>query len=297
MILATLRQLEYAVAIADHGSFHAAARACGVTQPGLSTQIRQLEESLDVVLFERSKPTLTTDAGEEIIRLARSILADTHQLQSAAQTWSHPFTGTLRLGVISTIAPYLLHRVLPRVRETYPDWNLQLYEGQTGDLAVLTERGDLDLSLLALEADLGRLNSHPLFTDSFAVALPANHRLASRKRIRESELRGENILLLADGHCLRDQVMMVCDWAGAPGELGDFRATSLATLVQMVASGAGVTLLPKLSLPIEKRTPDLAIVPLTKPVPARTIGLAWRPTSPRAEEFRALGQLLIPEDA
>jgi LysR family hydrogen peroxide-inducible transcriptional activator len=297
MILATLRQLEYAVAVADHGSFHAAARACAVTQPGLSTQIRQLEESLEVVLFERSKPVLPTTAGEEIVRCARGILADTHQLQSLAQSWSRPFTGPLRLGVIPTIAPYLLPRVLPRVREAHPDWNLELHEGQTEDLVALTGRGELDLVLVALEADLGGLATQPLFSDPFVVALRTGHRLAGRKRLRQSDLRDETILLLSDGHCLGDQVLSVCEWASREGELENFRATSLATLVQMVASGSGVTLLPKLSLPIEERTPDLAFVPLTRPVPCRTIGLAWRAKSPRFEEFQALGNLLIPDDA
>jgi LysR family hydrogen peroxide-inducible transcriptional activator len=296
MLLATLRQLEYAVAVADHGSFHAAARACAVTQPGLSTQLRQLEESLGIVLFERSKPALPTPAGEEIVRRARIILTDTRQLQSVAQSWSRPFTGPLRLGVISTIAPYLLPRVLPRVRETYPDWRLELHEGQTEDLVALANRGELDLVLLALEADLGSLATLPLFSDEFVVALPTDHRLAGRKRLRQAELQEETILLLSDGHCLRDQVMSACDWASREDEFGNFRATSLATLVQMVASGAGVTLLPKLSLPIEERTPDLAFVPLTRPAPSRTIGLAWRATSPRSEEFRALGKLLAPRD-
>lgn len=295
MLLATLRQLEYAVAVADHASFHAAARACAVTQPGLSTQLRQLEESLDVVLFERSRPVRLTAAGEEIVGRARTILADTRQLQSAAQSWRQPFSGPLRLGVIPTIAPYLLPRVLPHVRATYPHWQLELHEGQTEDLVAMTEAGELDLALLALEADLGGLTPHPLFVDPFVVALPAAHRLARRKRLRESDLRNETILLLSDGHCLRDQVVSVCEWAGREGELGDFRATSLATLVQMVASGAGVTLLPKLSLPIEERTRDLAFVPLTKPIPARTIGFAWRRSTPRTTEFRALGELLVPD--
>ena len=297
MLLATLRQLEYAVAVADHGTFHAAARACAVTQPGLSTQIRQLEASLDLVLFERSKPVMPTPAGEEIVHRARAILADTRQLESAAGRWKGPFTGPLRVGVIPTISPYLLPQVLPQVRATYPDWSLELHEGQTEDLVDLTERGELDLVLLALEADLGGLTPHPLFADPFVAALPAGHRLAGRKRLRELDLRGETILLLSDGHCLRDQVVSVCEWAESAGGLGDFRATSLATLVQMVANGAGVTLLPKLSLPIEERTPDLAFVPLTRPVPSRTIGLAWRPTSHRDEEFRALGALLVPADA
>jgi LysR family hydrogen peroxide-inducible transcriptional activator len=297
MLLATLRQLEYAVAVADHGSFHAAARACAVSQPGLSTQIRQLEDSLDVVLFERCKPVLLTPAGEAIVRRARAILADTRQLQATAQSWSRPFSGPLRLGVIPTIAPYLLPRVLPRVRETYPDWNLELHEGQTEDLVALIERGALDLMLCALEADLGGLVAHPLFADAFVTALPAGHRLARRKRLRESDLREETILLLSDGHCLHDQVVSVCEWAGGGSELGNFRATSLATLVQMVASGAGVTLLPRLSLGLEERTPDLAFVPFAKPVPARTIGLAWRASSAREAEFRALGELLVDEES
>jgi LysR family hydrogen peroxide-inducible transcriptional activator len=296
MLLSTLRQLEYAVAVAEHGSFHAAARACAVTQPGLSAQIRQLEESLEVVLFERSKPVRPTPAGEEILQHARVVLAGAHELQSTAKSWSRPFSGPLRLGVIPTIAPYLLPRVLPGVRGTYPDWSLELHEGPTESLVALTDRGELDLALVALEADLGSLARHPLFTDPFVVALPGAHRLAGRKRLRESDLRQESILLLSDGHCLHDQVVSVCDWAEGSGELGDFRATSLATLVQMVASGAGVTLLPRLSLPIEARTPDLAIVPLSEPAPARTIGLAWRPTCRREEEFRALGERLIPAD-
>lgn len=294
MINSTLRQLEYAVAVADHGSFHAAARACAVTQPGLSTQLRQLEESLGLVLFERSKPVLPTPAGLEVVRRARVILTDARQLQAVAQSWSRPFTGPLRLGVIATIAPYLLPRVLPQVRATYPDWSLELLEGQTEDLVDLVNRGELDLVLLALEADVGALETLPLFSDEFVVALPAHHRLAHRKRLRQPDLEDETILLLSDGHCLRDQVMSVCDWASGQDELANFRATSLATLVQMVASGAGVTLLPKLALPIEERTPDLVFVPLTRPAPSRTIGLAWRSTSPRSEEFRALGKLLVP---
>ncbi|MGI9431494.1 MAG: LysR family transcriptional regulator, partial [Myxococcota bacterium] len=162
MLASTLRQLEYAVAVADHGNFHAAARACGVSQPGLSTQIRQLESSLDVVLFERKKPVLLTPAGADLVGRARAILTDAAQLESAARSWSRPFTGPLRLGVIPTIAPYLLPEVLPRVRTTYPDWNLELHEAQTGDLVALTERGELDLALVALEADLGGLTAHPL---------------------------------------------------------------------------------------------------------------------------------------
>jgi LysR family hydrogen peroxide-inducible transcriptional activator len=291
---ATLRQLEYAVAVADHGSFHAAARACHVTQPGLSAQVRQLELQLGVTLFERSRPrVLPTRAGEEVVRRARALLAGVIDLEQSARAVAQPLTGTLRFGVIPTVAPYLLPAVLPAVRRRHPKLALRLHEAQTGQLVALLQAGELDLLLLALEADLAGLETWPLFEDPFVAALPAGHRLASRREIREQDLTGEPVLLLADGHCLRDQVLSVCESSGA-AEAGDFRASSLATLVQMVAGGAGITLLPELAVRVEGATRDLALVPFRKPPPVRTIGLAWRASSPRAEEFRMLGALLAP---
>jgi len=291
---ATLRQLEYAVAVADHGSFHAAARACHVTQPGLSAQIRQLEHQLGVTLFERSRRrVLLTRAGDEVVRRARGLLTGVVDLEQAARAVAEPLTGTLRFGVIPTVAPYLLPAVLPAVRRRHPQLVLRLHEARTDQLVAMLQTGELDLLLLALEADLAGLETWPLFEDPFVAALPARHRLASRKALREADLREEQVLLLADGHCLRDQVLSVCESSGA-AEADDFRASSLTTLVQMVAGGAGMTLLPELAVRVEGATRDLALVPFRKPAPARTIGLAWRPSSPRAEEFRALGALLTP---
>ncbi len=291
-MLPTLRQLEYAVAVADHRSFHAAARACHVSQPGLSAQLQQLEALLGVRLFERDRrKVLPTAAGEEIVRRAREVLAAAGLLVEAARVHGRPLSGRIRLGVIPTVAPYLLPRALPRVCERYPELAFQLHEGRTADLLERLGRGELDLLLLALEARLGAVETLPLFRDPFVVALPADHRLAKRRRLGEDELAGEPILLLEDGHCLREQALVYCNQIGAE-EQGDFRASSLPTLVQMVAGGAGVTLLPELALAVEGKVENLAVVPFRKPAPHRTIGLAWRPSSPCADEYRLLAELL-----
>ena len=296
MKLPTLRQLEYVVAVADRGSFHAAARACHVTQPGLSTQLQQLETLLGLRVFERDRrKVLITPEGEEIVQRSREILVRARDLVEAARIRKRPLTGTLRLGVIPTIAPYLLPRVLPRVRRRYGELKFQLHEAPTAELLTRLREADLDLLLLALEAPLGDVETQPLFQDPFVVATPSSHRLASRKRLSEADLSGEQILLLEDGHCLRDQALSFCNQAGAD-ELADFRASSLATLVQMVAGGSGLTLLPSLALPVEGRARGLVCIPLRKPVPFRTIGLAWRPTSARAREYHLLGPLLTPPE-
>lgn len=293
----TLRQLEYLVAIADLGSFHRAARACGVSQPGLSAQIRQLEALLELRLLERDRRrVLLTPAGLALVRRARAVLAEARGLVEAASALQRPLSGALRLGVIPTVAPYLLPRALPRVRRRHPELRLWLREAQTGELVAALERGELDVLLLALEAPLTDLETHALFRDPFHVALPKGHALARRRRIRERDLAGEAVLLLDDGHCLRAQALAVCRDAGAE-EQSDFRATSLGTLIEMVCGGAGVTLLPELALRTEARRPGLAIVPFAKPEPHRTIGLAWRPTSGRTAEFALLGKSIGSDQA
>lgn len=293
----TLRQLEYLVAIADHGSFHAAARACHVSQPGLSAQIQQLEDQLGVVVFERDRRSLlVTDAGREILQRARDVLDSAHQLSESARVRNRPLTGRLRLGVIPTIAPYLLPKVLPGIRKKQPELVLELHEAQTAALVERIALGRLDVLLVALEAPLDRLETESLFRDEFLVALPSAHPLARKRAIGEAELADERILLLDDGHCLRDQALSYCRRVGLENE-ADFRASSLSTLLQMVIGGAGITFLPALAAPIEGRHKGLTLVPLRKPVPARTIGLAWRPTSARVRELRILGELLKPNDA
>ncbi len=293
--MTTIRQLQYITAIETHGTFQAAADACHVTQPGLSAQVRQLEESLEVQLFERGrKPMLVTAAGREILRRAHDVLTAFEELHHAARSFGEPLTGPLRLGVIPTVAPFLLPSVLPQVRHAYPALRLELYEAQTAPLVEKLERGELDLLLVAIEAELRDAATLALFEDTFLLAVPSDHRLATRKRISETELAGEVVLLLEDGHCLRNQALSICSRAGA-SELGDFSASSLNTLISMVAGGAGVTLLPALatqgSVAIDE---GLLIVPFSRPAPKRTIGFAWRKTSPREPEFRELAKMFHP---
>jgi len=293
MIRPTLRQLEYLVAIADLGSFHAAARATHVSQPGLSAQVAQLEGLLGARLFERDRrKVLITPVGAELAGRARRILVEVDDLVDAVGAFTRPLCGRLSLGVIPTIAPYLLPKVMPRLREHFPELTLLLHEGQTAILVEALERGELDLLLLALEAPLEGVETLALFRDDFVVALPRRHRLAARRGVSERDLAAESVLLLDDGHCLRDQALAICGAAPAD-HADDFRASSLATLVQVVASGVGITLLPEMAVPVEAAGAGLKTVRFRKPVPHRTIGLAWRPTSHRAEEYRMLGEQLV----
>jgi LysR family hydrogen peroxide-inducible transcriptional activator len=291
----SIRQLQYAVAVADLKSFRRAAEACHVSQPALSTQIKELEEGLGVRLFERDRrKVIVTAAGEAVIPRAREVLLAVDELVGASHLHSQPLTGVLQLGVIPTIAPYLLPRTLPGVRKRYPNLRLLLVEDQTANLIRRLESGELDLLLLALEADLGNVETLSIFQDDFLLAAPIEHELGTRSRIKESDLAGREILLLEDGHCLRDQVLSVCKIGGAH-ELGDFRASSLNTLTQMVAHGIGVTLIPSMAVPTEV-TPRsrLKVLPFIRPRPHRTIGFAWRKTSPRKEEFHLLAELFKP---
>ena len=290
----SFRQLEYFVAVAERLSFRAAADACFVTQPGLSAQLKDLERLLGVQLFERNQRTvLLTPAGETLLPLARNILTASGEFVDLARSLTRPLSGTLRLGVIPTVAPYLLPKTLPALRRRYPQLQVRLHEDLTHRLLELLSHGRLDLLLVALEADLGNVSTLALATDPFVVAVPAQHRLAKRKRVTEADIAAEQVLLLDDGHCLRDQALAVCHTSGA-SEVGDFRASSLNTLVQMVAGGLGITLLPRLSLEVEApQLSQIVILPFRKPEPSRTIGLVWRTTSPRAHEFQLLAKLLV----
>ncbi len=287
----TLRQLEYLIALAELRSFHKAAAACHVSQPALSTQIRQLEDRLGVKLLERNqRMVLVTPAGEEIVRRAQLVLNDANDLVEAAQSLSLPMSGTLRLGVIPTIAPYFLPKALPKVRDQYPHLRLLLYEEKTDVLVRLLNEGKLDLALLALGVELGSLETMSLFDDSFLLAVPEKHALAKVAAAQESDLLGEEVLLLEDGHCLRDQVWPVCKSGGAH-ELGDFRASSLSTLTQMVSSRIGITLLPEMSVDVEiGRSEQILLRRFKRPEPFRTIGLAWRKSAPRKKDFRLIGE-------
>jgi len=288
------RQLEYLVAVAEARHFGRAARACGVSQPGLSAQIQSLEADLGVRLFERSRRgVIVTRAGERVAEQARRALRALDGVVDAAREASAPLTGPLHLGVIPTVAPYLLPRWLPRVREAHPHLQLFLHEDQTARSVARLREGSLDLLLLALPIGGGDLEELALFDEPFLLAAPAGHALGrGRRRVTESDLEGCAVLLLEDGHCLRDQALSVCRLAGArESEL--VRASSLGTLVQMVANGLGVTLLPATAAPVEVHDEDgIVLRRFRAPEPTRHIGLVWRRGSARGGEFRSLGELL-----
>jgi LysR family hydrogen peroxide-inducible transcriptional activator len=289
----SLRQLECVVAVAEHLSFRRAAEVCFISQPALSLQIQQLETMLGLRLFERDRRrVLLTPAGEELVPHARAALVAIDGFADAARALRDPLAGTVRVGVIPTVAPYALPGLIAPLKKRFPKLRLLLREDTTAQLVERLQDGRLDLALLALEAELGSLETLPLYSDPFVLVAPATHPVAARKSVREQDLDDQGVLLLEDGHCLRDQVFSICKRAGAH-ELGDFRATSLNTLVRMVASGTGITLLPAMALPAEVHAQDrLVTLPLERRA-ARTIGLAWRHSTPRRATFELLARLCI----
>jgi LysR family hydrogen peroxide-inducible transcriptional activator len=288
----SLRQLQYAVAIADELSFRKAALRCRVSQPSLSAQVQLLEDSLGVQLFERDhKRVLITAAGQPLVARARQLLVAAADVVDAAKRAADPLAGTLRIGVIPTIAPYLLPALTPHLRERFPRLSVIWVEDKTSVLSSRLEQGTLDGALLALESEIGDVEREVIAKDAFVLATSLDHPLARDGAIADpSELRDEPVLLLDDGHCFRDQALSFCTRAKAR-EL-EFRATSLSTLVQMVAQGSGVTLLPQLSVPTEVQRSELCIRNFRSPVPARTIALIWRKSSPLTAALRSFAQLV-----
>lgn len=280
-----LRDLKYLVAVADHKHFGKAADACFVSQPTLSMQIKKLEEFLDVKLIERNnKKLLITPIGEEIVARARVILDDAEQIRDLARQSSDPMTGRLRLGVIPTIAPYLLPLILPKIHLAYPELEIHLQEAQTHVITDQLLTGKLDAIILALPVEYDSVATHALYHEPFYVGVPDSHPYADRKSLKHDDLVSQPILLLEDGHCLRDQALDVCQTAGAH-EKTEFRATSLETLRYMVASESGITLMPKLAI---RENDGVAYIPFRNPAPTRAVGLAWRNTSPRKALMDAL---------
>lgn len=283
----SLRQLQYAVAVADTLGFHRAAERCHVSQPTLSAQVQQLEGVLGVQLFERDRRrVLVTDAGRELVARARVVLREVEDLLRAADRARDPFAGRLRVGVIPTVAPYLLPDVAPALHARFPKLELVFREEKTPDVARELEAGELDGGLVALDAPLGEHESADVLEDPFVAALPKGHPLAKKRALRLEDLEGEPVLLLDDGHCLRDQALSLCARVGA--REAALRATSLSTLVQMVSTGAGVTLLPSVAVDVENRRGQLEVRPFARPAPSRRLAFVWRPGSPAGEVFRAL---------
>jgi LysR family hydrogen peroxide-inducible transcriptional activator len=289
---ASLRQLQYVVAVADSLSFRKAADACHVSQPSLSAQLAQLEQALGVRLFERDRRrVLVTAAGKELIERARRVLREADDLVAAARLVGDPLAGTFRIGVIPTIAPYLLPSATPALRSAYPQLTILWVEDKTAALARSLDEGTLDAALLALEAEIGDVEHEVVSDDPFVLATRPDDPLGRKSApAKASELRDASVLLLDDGHCLRDQALAFC--ASAKAHELEFRATSLATLAHMVANGAGVTILPELAVPTEVQRAGLRVRAFATPVPHRTLALAWRKRSPLAPALRKLAGTL-----
>jgi LysR family hydrogen peroxide-inducible transcriptional activator len=287
----TLRQIQYVVAVAETLSFRRAAERCNVSQPSLSAQIAEMEACLGVPLFERDRRgVLLTTAGNELLDRMRRVLLEVDDVVETARRFLNPFTGTLRIGVIPTMGPYLLPKIAPALRKTYPKLTLVWREDKTEALVRAINSGDLDAAFLALEADLGDLEYDPIAKDPFVLATPHSHPLSkSAVPIASRQLRGEAVLLLDEGHCFRDQVIDFCSNTGTE-ELG-FRATSLPTLTQMVASGMGITLLPEMAVSTEKQRSALEIRPFARPVPYRTIVLGWRRRTALAGTLQGIAEI------
>src|SRR5580765_111208 len=288
-----LKDLRYLVAVADQRHFGRAAARCFVSQPTLSSQLKKLEQSLGVQLIERAPNNVSlTAAGEEIVARARRILEATDEVVTLARSQHDPLAGRLRVALLPTIGPYLLPRVAPAVRKALPRLELHLYEYQTAPMLQKLHAGELDVGIIEMPVDTAGLEARELYREAFSVALPEHHPLAARHSVRVADLKGEKLLLLEEGHCLRDQALEVCSRAGVH-EQQDFRATSLETLRQMVASGAGITLLPELAgRGAYRNARGLVLRPFAKPAPVRQVGALWRKSSARRGAIDALCRVI-----
>jgi LysR family hydrogen peroxide-inducible transcriptional activator len=285
-----IRDLRYFLAVAELSHFRQAAEQCCVSQPTLSGQIKKLEEELGVTLLERTnRRVMLTDSGEQIARSARRILREVEAIQDIARSSLDPLSGRFRLGAFPTLSTYVFPDLVTRVRQSLPDLRLILIEEKTAVLVERLRHGDIDAALLALPVDDDFLLSEPLFDDEFSLAVPVGHELADLESIDQAALKNYRLLLLEEGHCLRDQALDVCKLNGIAEEQ-DFRATGLETLRQMVKASTGITLMPNIA--IQENEAAIQYVPFTPPAPFRTIGLVWRKTTARQEVIDKLIEYL-----
>ena len=288
-----LRDLRYLIALADLRHFGRAAESCHVSQPTLSTQIKKLEDELGVQLIERApRQVMLTPAGQEILERARRVIAEVEQMRETGRRTSDPEAGSVRLGLFPTLGPYLLPHVVPNIRRRFPRLELLLVEEKTEVILQMLREGRLDAAVLALPLHEEWLATELLFEEPFLLALPSGHPLARQRELKLAELSEQHLLLLEDGHCLRDQALAVCHLAGA-GEKEGFRATSLETLRQMVAAGVGITLLPILAVkPPVPASDSIRLLPFKKPAPTRRLALAWRKSSAMSGFLHKLAAVL-----
>ncbi len=286
-----LRDLNYLVAVADLRSFIQAADQCCISQPTLSTQIKKMEESLGVQIFERTnKKVLPTELGEQIIASARRVLLEIDVIQQYAENAQDPLAGNFRLGAFPTLAAYIFPGLVPLIKQTLPKLRLILVEEKTDVLIAQLKQGQLDAVLLALPILDDTLEIRLLFEDEFLLAVASDNPLAARTTIAQSDLIHQQLLLLDEGHCLRGQALQICKLNHAE-EQQDVRATGLETLRQMVRAGTGITFMPKIA--IHEPEEGIRYIPFVEPAPKRTIGLVWRKTSARNELLEKLIKLMV----
>ena len=289
----TLKQVRYLVAVSESGHFGKAAASCHVSQSTLSAGIAELEDILGVPLVERNnRAVILTLLGEEVVRRGRSILLDVEDVRSLCDASAEPFAGKLRLGVIPTIAPFILPGLLNRMRSEHPRFKLFIREDLSGNLVERLHHGELDALLLALPFPAERVETMPLFEDEFMFACPENHPLAAAQTLNVEQLKGQELLLLEDGHCLREHALDACNLKEAQVSV-PYQATTLNTIVQMVANGIGITVLPKMAVAANVlRGTDVQIRPFDAQGVSRVVGLMWRKKSPRRNEFQLLGNFI-----
>jgi len=289
-----LRDLEYLVAVDEERHFHRAAERCFVSQPTLSGQLKKLEERLGIQLIERStRQVAMTDAGRAVVAQARQVLAEAKGISEIARSFHDPMAGELQLGLIPTIAPYLLPMIMPPLNKAFPQLKLWLHEQQTARLLDRLRNAELDLVILALPvAATEAFGEVDLFREPFWMALPKSDPLAKQGEVSLADLNAREVMLLEEGHCLREHALDVCVTAGAR-EQGAFRATSLETLRHMVGEGMGITLMPELAVPVRRSKQDaVQYLPFGSPTPSRRIGLLYRKGSYREKSFRVLAETI-----
>jgi LysR family hydrogen peroxide-inducible transcriptional activator len=275
-----IRDLKYLTAVAKYKNFAQAAKACFVSQPALSMQVKKIETELDVLIFERAnKGVMTTPVGEKIIECAQQVIQIELEIKSIAKNALNPFSCELKLGAFPTLSPYYLPKIVPHISHEFKDLTLLLVEDKTETLITKLKDGDIDCALLANPIHEKEFESKEVFTDDFLLAVPSSHHLAKKKEVCYKDLKDECLLLLKDGHCLRDQALEVCALTGSCTRQ-DFQATSLETLRQMVGAGVGITLIPKIAV---QKNKNIVYIPFSRPVPSRTISFVWRKTSVRRE--------------
>jgi LysR family hydrogen peroxide-inducible transcriptional activator len=285
-----LKDLKYFLAIAELEHFGHAAQQCNVSQPTLSGQIKKLEETLGVMLFERTnRRVMLTEAGHQIVIYAKRILREVDAIHEIAGNTRDPLAGKFRLGAFPTLSTYIFPRIVPQVKAAMPNLRIILIEDKTTQLIEQLHNGAIDAALLALPIQDDYLISQQLFDDEFFLAVPTGHELTKYKTIDQTKLKQHRLLLLEEGHCLRDQSLEICQLHNI-GEEQDFKATGLETLRQMVKAGTGITFMPKIAIPTKED--GIEYIPFTKPAPSRSIGLVWRKTTPRQQVISQLINLI-----